>query len=131
MRPGWIVSACLGLFACGGDDAPPVDAAPPGPDAPVDAAPPSALGQVCVDGDPLACPADYTCEIRGAIGGSADTGYCSPICSSDPDCTAGYTGPGTPTCLGNACILVCTDACPSGLTCLPTGGPTDICAVAE
>jgi hypothetical protein len=92
---------------------------------------PARSGDVCATATPADCPTDFTCEVRGAIGGATDRGYCSPVCGGDGDCTDGYAGPGDPTCLGSACIIVCDADCPAGLTCLPTGGPTSICAVAE
>ena len=120
------VLVCL-IAACGGGSSDPADARPP------DSAGPSAYA-VCTMGVPTDCPAGYSCQIRNLVGGSTTMGYCSPPCSTDPDCgtVVGYTGPGTPSCfMPDACVLTCTADCPAGLTCLPTGGPVDVCGVAQ
>ena len=116
-----------GASACGDDDG----GNGGGGGSAVDAAPGSALGVRCGPG--LSdCPDDHTCVVRNLPDGSDSQGYCSPACTDDIDCTAGYTGPGDPVCFSaNECVIVCTDAqlCPTGLTCLATGGPTDVCGV--
>ena len=131
---------CIGLLctvvSCGGDDddGGTADAAAGSDAAAADAAAGSAafLGQLCGPSLP-ACPTDYTCEIPGATGGSATDGYCSPMCDTVMDCTDGYGGPGNPACfVDDLCTIVCSiNDCPTGLTCLPTGGPTNVCAVPE
>ncbi len=105
------------------------DAATGGPDAMPSGD--NALGVRCGPGNPE-CPADHTCVIQGIPGGSQMQGYCSPICNDNADCTDGYDGPGTALCfVANECSISCTDACPEGLECLSTGGPTFVCAVAS
>ena len=96
--------------------------------------PDNELGRVCAMGVPSDCPADHTCQIRGVQNGSTTMGYCSPPCAVDADCGTGYSGPGTVTCFQpDECLIVCDSTCPSGLDCLPTGGPTGVmvCAVGE
>lgn len=89
----------------------------------------NALGVRCGPDQPD-CPADHTCVVQPVPDGSGMQGYCSPVCVDDVDCTEGYAGPGDPVCFSNdECTIVCSDMCPEGLTCLPTGGPTDVCAV--
>lgn len=90
--------------------------------------------QLCGDG--LAkCPADHHCFMAPVPAGSSTQGYCSPDCSVDTDCTDGFVGPGTALCFSPPdCLIDCLqaygdDQCPKGLTCLPTGGPTNACGV--
>lgn len=96
----------------------------------------NALGQLCGEGRPD-CPADHTCAQPGLVGASTNQGYCTPTCESDSDCTDEYDGPGSPSCfLPPECAISCSTPmtegeCPEGLTCLPTGGPTSACGVAE
>lgn len=121
-----VVSAMLAA-GCGDDggDSPAADAA-----ATVDASTATnALGVRCGPSlDP--CPTGHTCVVQGVPGGDTMQGYCSPTCNTDPDCTTGYGGPGRATCFSNnECTIVCTDACPTDLSCLATGGPTSVCAV--
>ncbi|MEM6959627.1 MAG: hypothetical protein AAF411_17870 [Myxococcota bacterium] len=117
----------LAFVACGDDDG--------GSDAAVDMAGANALGQVCTTVSD--CPADHNCAMPPLVGGSMTQGYCSPNCSDAAACTTGYTGPGRPSCfLMPACTISCDTPnapgeCPDGLTCLPTGGPTSACGVAE
>ncbi|MEN0067365.1 MAG: hypothetical protein AAGA48_34865 [Myxococcota bacterium] len=90
----------------------------------------------CGDGLPD-CPADQTCYMPPLPDGSTTQGYCSPSCSEDAECTDGFFGPGTATCfVPPFCLISCDqafgeDLCPEGLTCLPTGGPTNACGIFE
>ena len=126
---GWLILGVVIAAACGGSSEETIDAPPATPDA-------TAPGPytVCTMGVPGDCPALFSCQIRNVTGGSTTEGYCSPPCSNDPECGAGYTGPGTPTCfMPDACVLVCDSTgpapqCPPGLACLQTGGPTQVCA---
>ncbi|MEO1234660.1 MAG: hypothetical protein AAFZ18_37795 [Myxococcota bacterium] len=94
------------------------------------------LGQLCGEGEPD-CPANHTCAIFPLVGGSTTKGYCTPVCQTTDDCTADYMGPGSPSCFrAPECSISCTTPmasgeCPPGLTCLPTGGPTSACGVAQ
>ncbi len=90
------------------------------------------LGQACTgDGD---CPSQHGCVFLTA--GNPALGYCSPVCLSDEDCRANYTGPatGSPTCFvpdqPERCSITCgsTEDCPLELVCIVTGGPVNICA---
>jgi hypothetical protein len=94
-----------------------------------DAAVPEAY-EVCRSGMPADCAPADSCQFPAVPNGSTMLGYCSPPCTTNPDCALDYTGPGTPTCLmPDVCMIVCTDACPTGLTCMDTGGPVKVCAV--
>lgn len=124
---GLAFSCLLLLAACGDGDA-------ETPDAGVDEGMPmtvNALGELCsADGD---CPADHSCVIPPLPSGSTTDGYCSPNCATTDDCTDGYEGPGSISCfMPPSCFISCgsDDDCPTGLTCLPTGGPTSACGVA-
>ena len=81
------------------------------------------------------CPADQNCFMAPVPDGSTTQGYCSPSCQVDADCTDGFVGPGTALCFNPPnCLIDCLMAygdnqCPEGLTCLPTGGPTNACGV--
>jgi hypothetical protein len=115
--------ALVGLAACGGGSDPPQSDAPPSTPQHYD---------VCQMGVASDCPAGDSCQIRQLMGGSTVWGFCSPPCADSLACEMGYTGPGTPTCFMNTCLLVCPDdACPTGLACLDTGGPQQVCGVAE
>jgi hypothetical protein len=124
MKPGtrWIFVLVVAACGGGGSDPPQSDAPPSTPQ----------HYDVCQMGVAADCPAGDSCQVRTLLGGSTTWGYCSPPCTEDLNCEMGYTGPGTPTCfMPDECMIVCTDACPTGLTCLETGGPVRICGVAE
>lgn len=104
-------------------------------DAAGDASAGNALGTPCDTANPT-CPAGHTCAVFPLMGGSMTLGYCTPMCMDNSDCSDGYTGPGTASCFAmGQCAITCmmpngTDGvCPTGLTCLPTGGPTNACGV--
>jgi hypothetical protein len=76
------------------------------------------------------CESGAVCS--GITASPSGTGYCSPTCMSDDDCSAKpASGAITPTCIaaggfGGApqmrCVLDCTtntDGCPSGMSCVP------------
>ena len=93
------------------------------------------LGTLCGGSEPD-CPTNDVCVVQPVPMGSGMRGYCSPMCTAVAECTTGYAGPGSPTCFSmNQCTIVCTTPgattgeCPNGLTCLATGGPTNVCAV--
>lgn len=122
--------AIAAALACGDDGGGGSAAdARPGADGPTST---SVLGTLCTPGVDD-CPSGE-CVILES--GSDTTGYCSPVCTNDGQCTDGYTGPGTPTCFvpdqPNRCTISCTDACPTGLECfVPMGAPMGFCRVPE
>ena len=84
------------------------------------------------------CPVGLNCYMPpGTVpGGNLDRGYCTPMCMNPSECSAGYTGPGMPTCFGGNCVIPCTTVmgageCPAPLTCLNTGGPANACFIAQ
>jgi len=91
------------------------------------------LGTLCNESTP--CPEGGTCVFQPIPDGSMTEGYCSPTCETNDDCTADYTGPGRALCFSmNVCTLSCMvpngeKECPAGTECLPTKGPTFVCAV--
>ncbi|MEM6925792.1 MAG: hypothetical protein AAF602_02590 [Myxococcota bacterium] len=126
----------LSLNACtdGGDDDP-VETAQTGEtgEAPIEFGP-NDWSAPCGDGLPD-CPDGQSCYSPPLPDGSQTQGYCTPACSVDEDCTDGFSGPGDPSCFNPpACLISCDSAfmdgtCPEGLTCLPTGGPTNACGI--
>jgi len=122
------------LLACGGDD-PPVETTPTaetGTTAPPPVTGDNEWADRCGDGLPD-CPEGQSCFVPPLPDGSTTEGYCSPTCAVDSDCTDGFFGPGTALCFNPpSCLIDCERAyvdgtCPEGLTCLPTGGPTNAC----
>lgn len=83
------------------------------------------------------CPAGQECFSPPLPNGSTTQGYCTPSCSVEADCTDGYFGPGEASCFTPPnCLISCSQAyqdgtCPEGLTCIPTGGPTNACGVPQ
>lgn len=94
----------------------------------------NAWGAPCGDGLPD-CPADQTCYSPPLPMGSTTQGYCTPVCAVDADCTEAFFGPGSASCfVAPNCLISCDRAftdntCPEGLTCIPTGGPTNACGI--
>ncbi|MEM1023000.1 MAG: hypothetical protein AAGD10_10045 [Myxococcota bacterium] len=135
----WPLMAALALCACGDDDN---NGAGTGNGSGNDSSngtgngDANPLGQLCGDGLD-ACPSGSTCATPGLVGASDTQGYCTPVCASTPDCTTGYDGPGRASCFSAPeCVISCDNPmaageCPDGLTCLPTGGPTSACGVAD
>ena len=101
----------------------------------------NALGQVCTLGASTGCPSDpaHLCTSLSSVG-SQTQGYCTPLCTTEVECTTGYTGPATGqlACFPdqqnrNRCVIICgtKDDCPTGLDCLaPQGAPMAFCVVA-
>ncbi|MEM9693811.1 MAG: hypothetical protein AAGA56_14785 [Myxococcota bacterium] len=95
------------------------------------------LYQVCGEGE-AECPGDLICVLSPETSdGDPARGYCAPACTAATGaaCAEGYNGPGMPVCFLDECVISCTtvdstDECPTGLTCLSTGGPTSACFVA-
>lgn len=91
-------------------------------------------GDVCGEGEED-CPTDLNCVFPPLPDQSTTVGYCSPTCGSTEDCTDGFFGPGRASCFAEPdCVISCDEAftdgtCPEGLTCMPTGGPTNACGV--
>lgn len=118
----WLAACALWVAACDLGGVPPP-------------APPNYLGQVCDTATP--CPENppHLCVILSI--GSQSQGYCSPMCTVDDECRAGYTGPasGTAYCLNpgtsDTCTIQCTSpaGCPTGLDCVSSGGPASFCVV--
>jgi hypothetical protein len=112
----------LAILGCGsGDDAPPDN---DDPDAMV-AGPVNGLGMTCTVA--AECPSDPVHDCVFLASGNPNLGYCSPVCATDPDCTTGFSGPGTATCFvpgqANLCSVTCaTDLCPGDLICADLGG---------
>jgi hypothetical protein len=86
--------------------------------------PQNALGSTCTAS--AECPAmpQHTCVFLSA--GNPNLGYCSPPCTTDPDCSTGFSGPGMATCFvpgqPNVCSIICESACPGDLVCADLGG---------
>lgn len=130
------ISASLFLVGCAGEDTDsdlPTDT-DADTDTPTEPLPENDWAAVCGTGHPD-CPADQECVFPPLPDGSTTEGYCSPVCSADSQCTDGFEGPGRAACfIPPACLISCDQAyadgtCPVGLTCLPTGGPTNACGV--
>ncbi|MEO0601486.1 MAG: hypothetical protein AAF211_08625 [Myxococcota bacterium] len=130
------VPMLLSLAACGTDDG----------DSPVETAETAETGEAPIEfgpndwstpcgGDLGDCPDGQSCYSPPLPDGSTTQGYCTPTCSVDADCTDGFSGPGDASCfVAPACLISCERAytdgtCPEGLTCLPTGGPTNACGI--
>lgn len=131
-----ITFACLAVFlsACNGDPEETDTDAPATADTDTDTPQPNDWGSLCSTAQP-GCPTDQECAFPPLPDGSITEGYCSPVCQVDADCTEGYFGPGSASCVpAPTCLISCSTAyadgaCPEGLTCLPTGGPTNACGV--
>jgi hypothetical protein len=94
----------------------------------------NALGKQCTTATD--CPSAPPHECVFLESGNPTLGYCSPMCTVDDDCRAGYAGPasGSPYCLvpnqSGTCSISCTQTadCPAELECVVVEGrPFNFC----